>query len=316
MSNMFNNADAFNQNIGAWNVEKVTSMANMFINNGGFNNSGSSDINNWRPISCSNFNRMFSGATAFNQPIRNWPLSASTNNFSEMFYNATAFNQDLGSWDVSKPTGTSSDTSFYRMFYRASAFNNSGSNSINNWRFNTSSQFNMSMMFWEASSFNQNVGAWNVEKAFNMTLMFSTTPFNNGGLPDIQTWAPVSCSNFNGMFQSATSFNQPVQTWALPTSNTYTMTNMFSGATSFNQPLGNWTIVSCSDMSGMLNNCGMNKANYSATLTGWASQAPNIRSNVTLGATGRQYDTPGSASRSILTSAPYNWIITGDTFVP
>jgi hypothetical protein len=69
-------------------------------------------------------------------------------------------------------------------------------------------------------------------------------------------------------------------------------------------------------MTGMLDNCGMDKGFYSSTLIGWASQAPNIQSNVTLGATGRQYDTPGSASRSILTSAPYNWTITGDTFVP
>lgn len=260
---------------------------------------------------------MFYSATAFNQPIGNWPLSASTNNFSEMFYSATAFNQDIGSWDVSKATGTSSDTSFYRMFYRASAFNNSGSNSINNWRFNTSSQFNMSMMFWEASSFNQNIGSWNVEKAFNMTNMFATTPFNNGGSPDIQTWAPISCSNFNGMFQSATAFNQPVESWSLPTSRTYTMQNMFAGATSFNQPLGNWNIVSCSDMSGMLNSCGMDINNYSQTLIGWASQpAALIPRNITLGATGRQYNTPGSASRAILTSSPYNWTITGDTYVP
>jgi len=94
------------------------------------------------------------------------------------------------------------------------------------------------------------------------------------------------------------------------------MSGMFKDATAFNQNLGSWLIPSCSNMSLMLNNCGMDKANYSATLTGWASQVPNIKSNVTLGATGRQYDTPGSASRSILTSAPYNWTITGDTFVP
>jgi surface protein len=80
MTDMFNRASAFNQNIGAWNVEKVTNMSGMFSLNGGFNNSGSSDINNWRPISCSNFSGMFFIATAFNQPIGNWPLSASNIN--------------------------------------------------------------------------------------------------------------------------------------------------------------------------------------------------------------------------------------------
>jgi len=69
-------------------------------------------------------------------------------------------------------------------------------------------------------------------------------------------------------------------------------------------------------MAGMLNNCGMDKPNYSATLQGWAMQAPNIPVGISLGATGRQYDTAGSSSRAILTSAPYNWNITGDTFVP
>jgi hypothetical protein len=94
------------------------------------------------------------------------------------------------------------------------------------------------------------------------------------------------------------------------------MTGMFSGATAFNQNLGSLNIVNVSNMTTMLDSCGISKANYSATLTGWASQAPNIQSNVTLGATGRQYDTPGSASRAILTSAPYNWTINGDTYVP
>ena len=116
------------------------------------------------------------------------------------------------------------------------------------------------------------------------------------------------------MFIQNGSFNQPLATW--DTSRVVTMNNMFDYATAFNQNLGSWLIPSCSNMASMLNSCGMDKTNYSATLTGWAGQAPNIQSNVTLGATGIQYDTPGSASRAILTSAPYNWTITGDTYVP
>tara|TARA_R110000822_G_scaffold24150_14_gene73904 strand:- start:786 stop:998 length:213 start_codon:yes stop_codon:yes gene_type:complete len=70
-------------------------------------------------------------------------------------------------------------------------------------------------------------------------------------------------------------------------------------------------------MASMLNNCGMGIGEYSATLVGWATQPDSlIPRNLTLGATGRQYDTPGSASRVVLTSAPYNWNITGDTYVP
>jgi len=389
MSSMFYDADAFNQNIGAWNVEKVTNMSSMFDSNSGFNNSGSADINNWRPISCSNFFYMFYNSP-FNQPVGNWPLSASNIDVGAMFRN-TPFNQDLSNWDVSRVTS-------FSTIFQQSSFNNSGSAGINNWQINTGSNVSFFQMFYQcpfnqpigswnvekvttmysmfennysfnqdlnswtpiscstfsrmfyrsrdfnqpvggwtlptdrtftmdlmfgsagttnpAMSFNQNIGAWNVEKATTMASMFiNNTAFNNSGSADINAWTPVSCSSFASMFQSTTAFNQPVEGWTLPTDRTYTMQNMFSGATSFNQPLGMWNIVSCSNMTGMLDNCGMDIPNYSNTLTGWVSQAPNIPSGITLGATGREYDTPGSASRATLI-ADYGWTFTGDTYVP
>ena len=388
MSQMFYSAGAFNQNIGTWDVTKVTNMSAMFYGSS-FNNSGSSDINNWRPISCSNFSSMFQ-QSSFNQSIANWPLSASNidmgamfrgsgynsnigalnvsnvtsfatifqqssfnnsgstsiNNwqintgsnvsFFQMFYQCP-FNQPIGSWNVSKVTNMFSMfennsafnqslenwtpvscSNFSRMFYRSAAFNGS----VLNWTLPTSTGFTMDLMFsgintTDSCKLNQNLSNWNVTKATNMSGMFRfNTSFNNSGSAGINSWTPVSCSNFSDMFLSASAFNQPVEGWTLPTDRTFNMSNMFARATSFNQPLGNWTIISCSNMTGMLDNCGMDKGFYSSTLIGWASQAPNIKSNVTLGATGRQYDTPGSASRSILTSAPYNWTITGDTFVP
>lgn len=340
MSNAFLYASSFNQNLGAWNVEKVTEAARMF-DSSPFNNGGSPSINNWRPISCSNFTSMFQ-SSVFNQPIGNWPLSASNINMANMFNNADAFNQNIGDWNVEKVINMGS------MFAGTLLFNNSGSADINNWRpiscsnfssmFQSATAFNqpigdwtlgtgnevplgidMNSMFYAASNFNQNIGSWNVSKVTSMFRMFrdGVSDFNNGGSPDINTWTPVSCSSFREMFLSNTAFNQPVEGWTLPTDRTYTMQDMFSGATSFNQPLGMWNIVSCSDMSGMLNNCGMDINNYSQTLIGWASQpASLIPRNITLGATGRQYNTPGSASRAILTSAPYSWTITGDTYVP
>jgi surface protein len=325
----------FNQNIGAWNVEKVTSMNSMFLYNTGFNNSGSSDINNWRPISCSNFGYMFGASTAFNQPIGNWPLSASSIDMSGMFSSATSFNQNIGAWDVEKVTNMSS------MFNSNGGFNNSGSADINNWRpiscsdfsrmfaaattFNqpignwplSASAIDISRMFQNANNFDQDIGSWDVSNVTTMTYTFDgSDTFNNGGSPNINNWTPVSCSSFQGTFQN-TPFNQPVEGWTLATDRAVDLSYMFRNASSFNQPLGNWNVVSCSSMTGMLDNCGMNINNYSNTLIGWASQpAALIPRNITLGATGRQYNTPGSASRAILTSSPYNWTITGDTFVP
>jgi surface protein len=333
MNSMFRNADAFNQNLSSWDVSRVTNMGGMFQDNGAFNNSGSADINNWRPISCSNFSSMFQSATTFNQPIGNWPLSASSIIMNSMFQSANSFNQNIGSWDMSRVT------TINRIFNANNIFNNSGSSDINNWNtsnitdmsfaFNDATAFNRPIGSWNvsnvtatdqmfngATSFNQNIGSWNVSKMTSMREMFRGSGFNNSGSSTISTWTPVSCSDFSGMFQ-LTPFNQPIATWTLPTSRTFTMANMFLSATSFNQSLGSWTIVSCSSMAGMLNSCGMDITNYSNTLIGWASQpAALIPRNITLGATGRQYNTPGSASRAILTSSPYNWTITGDTFVP
>jgi surface protein len=57
MQELFYYAVSFNQNIGSWNVSKVTTMSSAFLITA-FNNSGSNTINNWRPISCSNFSNI------------------------------------------------------------------------------------------------------------------------------------------------------------------------------------------------------------------------------------------------------------------
>jgi surface protein len=220
MANMFDNADAFNQNIGAWNVEKVTNMSGMFVNTALFNNSGSSDINNWRPISCSNFNGTFAITNNFNQPIGNWPLSASNINMTTMFYLAAAFNQPLGTW-------------------------------------NTSNVTLMTDMFNRATAFNQNIGSWNVEKVTNMSGMFqSAGAFNNSGSSDINNWRPISCSNFSSMFRSATAFNQPIGNWTIGTGSQIpvtgiSMASMFNDADAFNQNIGAWNVEKVTSMASM-----------------------------------------------------------------
>jgi surface protein len=210
MNNMFTSATSFNQNIGSWNVEKVVEMGSMFDRTRDFNNSGSSDINNWRPISCSNFSLMFRNSS-FNQPIGNWPLSASSINMSSMFLSNTAFNQNIGSWDVSNVTL-------------------------------------MNNMFNNADAFNQNIGSWNVEKVTNMQSMFNgTRDFNNSGSADINNWRPISCSSFNNMFSLATAFNQPIGNWPLSASN-INMSSMFQNANNFDQDIGSWDVSNVTTM--------------------------------------------------------------------
>jgi autotransporter-associated beta strand protein len=67
----------------------------------------------------------------------------------------------------------------------------------------------------------------------------------------------------------------------------------------------------------MLNNCGMDCANYASTLVGWNATGPNGR---TLGATGRSYGTVATAARANLVlatgSGGKGWTITGDAACP
>jgi surface protein len=71
MAGMFASTTAFNQNIGGWNVSKVTAMNNMFASATAFNNGGSNSIQNWSVPLCTTFVSMFNGARSFNQPLTN-----------------------------------------------------------------------------------------------------------------------------------------------------------------------------------------------------------------------------------------------------
>jgi surface protein len=120
MSEMFKEAEAFNQNIGLWNTAAVTDMDAMFLGAIVFNQ----NIGSWNTAAVTDMGGMFQAAYAFNQNIVSWNTKAVTDmksiirsalNFnqnigswytaavtdmSEMFYNATAFNQDIGSWNI------------------------------------------------------------------------------------------------------------------------------------------------------------------------------------------------------------------------
>jgi surface protein len=77
----------FNQDIGDWDVGKVTNMSWMFI-----------------------------GADAFNQDIGRWNVSNVTNMY-QMFHQANAFNQDIGRWNVGKVTNSlKQHQSHYRQY--------------------------------------------------------------------------------------------------------------------------------------------------------------------------------------------------------
>jgi surface protein len=172
----------------------------------------------------------------------------------------------------------------------------------------TSQVTNMNYMFYGTTSFNQDISGWDVSHVTTMDGMFAYSGFNQ----PIGGWNVSNVTNPGYMFYNATSFNQDISGWT--TTNATRMVWMFKNASSFNQNIGSWNVSTVTQMDNMLDGTALSITNYNALLIGWAAQ--NVQSGVTLGADGLTYTQPARAAHNTLTSAPKNWTINGDTYLP
>jgi surface protein len=288
MNSTFAGANSFNQPINNWNTSNVTDMSAMFYNAKVFNQ----PLNNWDVRKVIDMSAMFANTDSFNQPLNNWMIDSLT--FMDiMFSKSLSFNQNINIWNtehVKNMSGTFSNTTSFNQ-------------PLNNW--NTKNVIMMREMFLNAKLFNQPLDNWNVEKVKVMYFMFSEAALFNQPL---NNWNIKSVINMNGMFYKTKLFNQALNNWDVDSVDE--MMYMFYNASSFNQSLSNWQLPDSIKVDAMLDSCGMDCSNYTATLKGWGNN-PNIGSNLILGADNLSYGLNAVAERNYL-NITKGWSLVGD----
>jgi surface protein len=288
MTQMFYNATAFNQPIGAWNTSKVTDMQSLFASAAVFNQ----PIGSWNTGAVTNMNFMFQNASAFNQNISGWNVSnVSPKPPSDFITNSAITAQNIPavfllSLDANSVTvkyigshnlvPTSAPLFIYANPRGTGpewfAVVKQGANTaISNYASGTSAPFipsvfgptspvpfnnivttlmtDMSLIFMNKSSFNSPIASWDTSNVTNMnTAFFGTTVFNQ----PIGAWDTSKVTNMLDVFRNARAFNQPIGSWN--TTNVTNMMQMFFDANAFNQPIGAWNTSKVTNMGSMFYN--------------------------------------------------------------
>ena len=137
----------------------------------------------------------------------------------------------------------------------------------------------MSDAFRGASSFNSpNVTKWNTANITDFNrVFFSASSFNQ----PIGNWniSKVNPTGFTSLFYNATSFNQNVNNWDV--SRVTNLSTIFRNATSFNQPLDKWNTANATNFTGMFNRASA----FNQDISGWNTNKMRVVTDMFIGAT-------------------------------
>jgi surface protein len=291
---MFYRHYSFNQDIGSWDVSKVTSFASFLYHDNGpqtntFNNGGSDSIKNWNVGSCTNFSSMFVRCR-FNQPVHLWDVSKATV-MDGMFSSCGSFNNGFLSgianqlpWNIN----AISNVSMSGIFAGCASFNSNLGNGTTSW--DVSKVITFANMFQGATKFNNGDEAtlskmndWNIGGNVSVFNVNMSNMFNGASIfnRDVYNWNMTKVNNTSLMFSYTNQFNKPLSNWERVGStmaNVTTMSNMFEGTTAFNQDISNWNVGNVTNMSGMFflsssfnneNNVNTNLITGRAGIDGW-----------------------------------------------
>ncbi|CAB9517737.1 Inherit from NOG: embryo development ending in birth or egg hatching [Seminavis robusta] len=273
MQKMFYGAETFNQDISNWDVGNVNSMRMMFSMAVSFDQ----DISSWNTGKVQSMSQMFSIASSFNQNISNWDVTQVTN-MDQMFNSASSFDQDISGWNVSQVTSmydcevedtlttTLCDTDGSTPA-KVNGLENIAEAELDygpiyNWCFHEMSfeQLFSTQRYDNAGTFNYDIGGWDVSQVVSFQNMFyGASMFDQ----DISGWDTSKVTNLANMFYHASSFNQELSAWDV--SQVQAMGNMFRGATSFDQNISGWDTSNVQTMLNMFNAASV----FNQDVSGW-----------------------------------------------
>jgi len=230
MNYMFNGATAFNQNISAWDVRKVSPKPpTQFSTTSALT---AQNIPVWFPVvlDANNVTVKYVGSASLVPASEPWFIQANPRSTGNEWFAVVKQSENMqtaitnyagGTSGPFKPPGqtepvpfnnivTTLMTSMYTLFQNKVSFNHP----IASW--DTGAVTSMAQMFYGATAFNQPIDKWNTGAV--MTMGF--------------------------MFYNANAFNQPIGAWN--TGAVTSMSYMFNGATAFNQNISGWNVSNVS----------------------------------------------------------------------